>query len=74
MFENDRSAARGKMCMRKLYVFKHATALGNAPAHILFDKITVSRKDGVKVPGSFADYTVTVDKTMPEGVELIEKL
>jgi len=41
MFENDHSAARGKMCMRKLYVFKHESALGNAPSHILFDKIKI---------------------------------
>ncbi len=38
MFENDRSAARGKMCMRKLYVFEHESMLGNAPSHILFEK------------------------------------
>lgn len=74
MFENDRSAARGKMCLRKLYVFKHDSALGNAPAHILFDKIKVERKAGVEPPRAFTDYDITVDTNMPSGVELIEKL
>ena len=73
MFEHDRSAARGKMCVRKLYVFKHDSLLGNAPANVLFDKIVISKKDGVEVPRSFNDYEITVDKNMPEGVELKEK-
>ncbi len=73
MFEYDRSAARGKMCMRKLYVFKHDSELGNAPAQALFDKIKVERT-GSSVPRSFTDYTVTVDHDMPAGVELIEKI
>lgn len=74
MFENDRSAARGKMCMRKLYIFKHDSALGNAPAHVLFDKIKVAKKEGIAAPRSFSDYTVDVDESMPAGVELIEKI
>lgn len=76
MFEHDRSAARGKMCMRKLYVFKHSNALGNCPAHILTDKIscTFTPTEEKRVPRSFSDYVITVDKNMPEGVELIEKL
>ena len=74
MFENDRSAARGKMCLRKLYIFKHDSLLGNAQAHILFDKIKVEKKADVEPPRRFADYTITVDKDMPAGVELIEKL
>ena len=73
MFEHDRSAARGTMCVRKLYVFKHDSLLGNAPANVLFDKIVISKKDGVEVPRSFNDYEITVDKNMPEGVELQEK-
>ena len=73
MFEHDRSAARGKMCVRKLYVFKHDSMLGNAPANVLFDKIVISKKDGVEVPRSFNDYEITVDENMPEGVELQEK-
>ena len=74
MFEHDRSAARGKMCVRKLFVFKHDSALGNAPAHILFDKIKAEKNADVAVPRSFADYTVTVDNHMPDGVTFIEKL
>ena len=73
MFENDRSAARGKMCLRKLYIFKHDSALGNAPAHILFDKIKVENVSD-SVPRSFSDYKITVDDAMPSGVELIEKI
>ena len=73
MFEHDRSAARGKMCVRKLYVFKNDSVLGNAPANVLFDKIVIGKKDGVEVPRSFNDYEITVDKNMPEGVELQEK-
>ena len=73
MFEHDHSAARGKMCMRKLYVFKHENVLGNAPSHILFDKISVQEKENI-LPRSFKDYEITIDHTMPEGVELIQKL
>ena len=74
MFENDRSAARGKMCMRKLLVFRHDNVLGNAPAHILFEKVNVEKNSDVVVPRKFSDYTVTVDNVMPEGVTLLEKL
>lgn len=73
MFENDHSAARGKMCMRKLYVFKHDSVLGNCPSHILFDKISVKEKSTEAVR-SFSDYEITVDTNMPEGVELIQKI
>lgn len=73
MFENDRSAARGKMCLRKLYVFKHESVLGNAPAHILFDKIKIEKKEDCNTPRKFEDYIITVDTDMPEGVEFIEK-
>jgi len=74
MFEHDRSAARGKMCVRKLYIFKHDSSLGNAPAQILFDKISVKKNDGVTVPRHFTDYEVSIDPQMPDGVTLIEKL
>lgn len=74
MFEHDRSAARGKMSVRKLYIFKHSSALGNAPANVLFDKISIEKKEGIETPRSFSDYTITVQSEMPEGVELINKL
>ncbi len=73
MFENDHSAARGKMCMRKLYVFKHSSVLGNCPSQILFDKVSVTCNTQ-DAPRSWKDYTVTVDTQMPDGVELMEKL
>ena len=74
MFENDHSAARGKMCMRKLFVFKHDNVLGVCPSHLLFDKIQVKECEDVNVIRSIKDYDITVDREMPEGVELIEKL
>jgi len=76
MFDHDHSAARGKMSARKLVVFKHETALGNAPAQKLFDLVTVSRASDPASPArAFADYAVAVDKAgAPAGVELIEKL
>ena len=74
MFENDHSAARGKLSMRKLYVFKHDSVLGNYPSGSLFDKIVVNENTDGAPCRKFADYTITVDKTMPEGVTLIEKL
>ena len=74
MFEHDRSAARGVMSSRKLFVFKHADKLGNAPAHKLFDLVQVKRKQGSDGPArSFADYEVSVG-TAPAGVDLLEKL
>ncbi|MEL7640924.1 MAG: type I-C CRISPR-associated protein Cas7/Csd2 [Solidesulfovibrio sp.] len=76
MFDHDHSAARGKMSARKLVVFKHDSALGNAPAQKLFDLVGVARATDPDSPArSFADYAVTVDKTgVPAGVALIEKL
>lgn len=74
MFENDHSAARGKMSMRKLYVFKHDNVIGNCPSHILFDKIKVTEKDIFKPARSFDDYSITIDSEMPEGVTLISKI
>ncbi|MBK1624822.1 type I-C CRISPR-associated protein Cas7/Csd2 [Afifella marina] len=88
MFEHDHSAARGEMATRKLIVFRHATALGNAPAHSLFDRVKIWRtfKGETYEPGSerldnapparaFSDYAVTIDReNLPDGVEIIERL
>lgn len=73
MFDHDHSAARGMMNTRKLIVFKHNTALGNAPAHQLFDAVKVEKINQDKSSRSFDDYKVTIDKSkIPAEVELIE--
>ena len=68
MFENDHSAARGKMAVRELIVFKHDSELGNAPAYKLFESVQVKRKSDVEVPRSYHDYEVTVSDELPSGV------
>ena len=74
MFEHDRSAARGEMSTRGLYVFKHDSELGNAPAHSLFERIQPKLKEEVSVPRSFGDYEVAVDEAdLPFGVKLLRK-
>jgi CRISPR-associated protein Csd2 len=75
MFDHDRSASRGTMAPQKLVVFKHQSALGHAPAHKLFERVTVQRKSDVPVARAFSDYEVTVNKPgLPSGVDLIELL
>jgi len=87
MFEHDRSAARGEMATRKVIAFKHANALGNAPAHVLFDRVKIKRQIGGEAQDidgrldnypparKFTDYTITIDRNgLPEGVEIIEVL
>ena len=72
MFEHDRSAARGEMTTRGLYVFKHASELGNSQAFNLFARIIPKLKESVTAPRDFSDYNVTVDETnLPSGVELL---
>ena len=71
MFENDHSAARGKMAVRELIVFRHDNELGCAPAWKLFDTVQITRKDPQDpAPArSFSDYTVTVDENaLPAGI------
>jgi len=75
MFDHDRSAARGLMAPQKLFVFKHMSPLGNAPAHKLFERVVVKRNSDVPTARSFSDYDVTINKSdLPSGVELIELL
>lgn len=75
MFDNDRSAARGLMSAQKLIVFRHDSELGNAPANKLFDLVNVERKEGVEVPRSFNDYTITINRqNLPAGVAIEELL
>ena len=69
MFENDHSAARGKMAVRKLIVFRHDSELGEAPAWKLFKLVKVHRKEGVTAPRSIDDYTIEVQEdALPQGV------
>jgi len=73
MFEFDRSATRGQMSARGLYVFKHASKLGNAASHKLQERIKAERKDKAKPPRSFDDFAVTVAADpLPNGVELLQ--
>jgi len=75
-FQFDQSAARpaGSMNPRALIVFKHETALGEAPSHLLFDLVKVDKKAGVETPRSFSDYDVVIDEeNLPRGVALIRR-
>ncbi|WP_293648635.1 type I-C CRISPR-associated protein Cas7/Csd2 [Thiolapillus sp.] len=75
MFEHDRSAARGEMATRGLYIFRHDSKLGNAHAHDLFERIALARKPDVTVPRAFTDYDVNVNADdLPQGVELIRRV
>ena len=88
MFDHDRSAARGEMSARRLVLFKHGSALGNAPAHRLFDRVTVRRSyDGegydpddrrahsLPPARAYTDYTIDVDKNnLPNGIEIIDRI
>lgn len=70
MFDLDRSAARGLMAVRGIYIFTHESATGNFPAHKLFEKVQINKKSDVEFPRSYSDYDVNVDEKMPEGVTL----
>lgn len=71
MWDVDRSASRGMMAPRGLYVFSHEKKLGNAPAHKLFERIKIQRKSDDSSPRAFTDYEVTVDaEGIPKGVLL----
>lgn len=74
MFDHDRSAARGEMAARRLIVFKHASALGNAPAHKLFEAVTITRTNGSDGPArGYGDYQVAIDRAaIPSGVEVVQ--
>lgn len=87
MFDHDRSAARGEMAIQKLIIFRHDSALGNASAHRLFERVKVQRHvQGQCFPigaeelagrpaRSFADYHVEIDlNALPEGIEVIEQI
>lgn len=70
MFEHDHSAARGKMAVKELIVFRHDTELGNAPAYKLFEAVKVTKKDGVEIPRAYSDYDISVGE-IPSGVTCV---
>jgi CRISPR-associated protein Csd2 len=74
LFEHDRSAARGEMAARKLIVFEHEHPMGNAPAHVLFDKVKVERVESADngPARGFSDYRVLIDRDLPAGVTVTE--
>lgn len=75
MFENDHSAARGKMAVRELIVFKHSKELGDCPAYKLFDAVDVKKREEVVYPRKYQDYTINICEDMiPDTVELIRKI
>lgn len=75
MFEHDHSAARGKMAVRELIVFKHESELGNSPSHKLFESVIVEEKNPQIPPRSYNDYNVVVDdSSLPKGVSIQRKV
>lgn len=75
MFEHDHSAARGKMAVRELIVFKHSSELGNCPAYKLFEAVKVKHKEDVLYPRKYQDYVVEIHKEqIPDTVEVIRKI
>ncbi|MCI9570046.1 MAG: type I-C CRISPR-associated protein Cas7/Csd2 [Lachnospiraceae bacterium] len=75
MFEHDHSAARGKMAVRELVVFKHSKELGDCPAYKLFDSVEINRKEEVVYPRKYQDYIVSIHEEMiPDTVQMIRKI
>jgi CRISPR-associated protein Csd2 len=75
MFEFDRSSARGEMTARRLVVFEHESSLGNAPAHRLFERVRVVRRDAAKPPRAYEDYDVSVDAAaVPAGIAVHDRI
>ena len=71
MFEHDHPAARGKMAVRELIVFKHSKELGDCPAYKLFDAVEVKKNEGVEAPRRYQDYTVEIhQEQIPDSVEM----
>ena len=86
MLDLDRSAARGEMAARRLIAFRHDSALGNAQAHKLFERVTVHRRSGddtipvgdlrthnLPPARAFGDYHIALDReNLPQGIEIVE--
>ncbi|CAN5551426.1 type I-C CRISPR-associated protein Cas7/Csd2 [soil metagenome] len=69
-FEIDRSASRGLMALRGLYIFSHDSRLGNAPAHTLLERVAARRSNAGKPARAFGDYELSVDEAIPDGITL----
>lgn len=74
MFDLDRSASRGLMAVRKVVVFEHESALGGAPAHLLFDRVRVPSLGADRAPRQFADYQLGIDREGLPGGVLVHEL
>ena len=75
MFEHDHSAARGKMAVRRLIVFKHSREQGDCPSYKLFDAVEVKRKEGVEFARQYSDYEIAIHREqIPESVEVMDKI
>ena len=75
MFDHDRSAARGEMTARGLYIFQHSSQLGNAPAHSLFERVSAKLQDPSKPPRNFSDYQLNINQdNLPAEINLIRRL
>ena len=75
MFEIDHSAARGKMAVRELIVFKHSKEMGDCPAYKLFDAVEVHKKEDIIYPRQYKDYSVTIhEDQIPDSVEISRKI
>ena len=75
MFEHDHSAARGKMAVRELIVFKHSKELGDCPAYKLFDSVEVSKREEVAYARKYQDYIVNIhQERIPDTVEVVRKI
>jgi len=73
MWDLDRSASRGLMSCRGLYVFTHTNGLGDAPAHVLFERVQVDRKEEKEISRQFSDYAVRLnDDNLPVGITLTQ--
>lgn len=75
MFDFDRSAARGLMAARRLIIFKHSSALGNAPAHELIERVCITQRDCSSPARRFEDFEIVINQDkLPEGIEIINKI
>lgn len=74
MFDQDHTASKGTMKALGLYVFKHETSLGNAPAHTLLESISIKKKPEVTTPRHFSDYEIIIDQKAHPSTVLLEKM